>query len=146
VTPATRPSSEVEPALLASELRIAVGRLVRRLRAEQRFPVSQTSVLGRLEREGAQSCSDLAGAEGMRPQSMAQTVADLEADGLVGRRPDPGDRRRALVELTAAGQARLTAERQLRESWLAQAVSDLSEQERATLRDALELFRRLTQR
>jgi DNA-binding MarR family transcriptional regulator len=34
---------------------------------------------------------------------MTQTISDLEADGLIERRADPGDGRRALVELTPAG-------------------------------------------
>ena len=36
-----------------------------------------------LDREGAASVSELASGERVRPQSMAQTVADLEAEGLV---------------------------------------------------------------
>src|SRR5437588_11819409 len=113
--------ADSEPALLASDLRDVLGRLVRRLRAENRFPLSHGAVLGRLDREGAQSVSDLAVAERVRPQSMAQTVGDLEADGLVVRSPDPGDRRRALVELTDEGRAALEADRRRREGWLARA-------------------------
>ena len=37
-------------------------------------------------------------AERVRPQSMAQTIAELEADGLVDRTPDPNDRRQILIE------------------------------------------------
>lgn len=37
--------------------------------------------------------------ERVRPQWVAQTVSELEADGYVERRPDPHDRRRALVEI-----------------------------------------------
>src|SRR5947209_9152708 len=92
---------------VASDLRVVLGQLMRRLRAEHRFSITQGAVLGRLDREGPQSVSDLAVAERVRPQSMAQTVNDLEADGLVQRRPDPGDRRRALVSLTAAGRSAL---------------------------------------
>src|SRR5919199_3523274 len=103
--------TRTDPALVASELRIVLGQLVRRLRAEHRFPLSQGAVLGRLDRDGTQSVSDLAVAERVRPQSMAQTVGDLEADGLVARRPDPDDRRRALVELTASGRTALEADR-----------------------------------
>ncbi|MEY2516862.1 MAG: hypothetical protein QOJ89_4220, partial [bacterium] len=41
-------STPESPALLASELRETLGHLVRRLRAEHGFPLSQGSVLGRL--------------------------------------------------------------------------------------------------
>jgi DNA-binding MarR family transcriptional regulator len=129
---------------MASELRDVLGRLVRRLRAEHRFPLSQGAVLGRLDREGSQSVSDLAKSERMRPQSMAQTVSELEADGLVERRPDPDDRRRALVQLTRHGKTALEADRRAREGWLAQAIErDLSRSEQSILADAIELFRRL---
>jgi DNA-binding MarR family transcriptional regulator len=143
--PASVTPNKPETASLATELRVVLGRLVRRLRAEHPFPVSQATVLSRLDREGPQSCSDLAGAEDMRPQSMAQTVSDLESDGLVRRQPDPHDRRRALVELTDLGRARLLGERQLREGWLAQELSALSEREQAVLREALGLFKKLTE-
>src|SRR3954453_18298412 len=78
-----------DSALLASELRLIVGRLIRRMRAEGRFPLAQGAVLGRLDRCGAATVSALAAAERVRPQSMSQTVSELEADGLVSRRPDP---------------------------------------------------------
>ncbi|MEA2221123.1 MAG: hypothetical protein QOJ35_3749 [Solirubrobacteraceae bacterium] len=133
-----------DPALLASELRDVLGQLVRRLRAQHRFPLSQGTVLGRLDRQGATGVSDLAAAERVRPQSMAQTVADLEAAGMVTRRPDPGDGRRALVELTAHGRATLQADRRDREGWLASAIADdLDPAERAALHRAVELLRRL---
>src|SRR6201989_343826 len=108
----------VQSVPMAHELRETLGRLVRRLRAEGgQPPVGQMAVLGRLDREGPASTSDLAAAERMRPQSMAQTVRDLESAGLVSRRPDPGDARRMLVELTPAGLERLRATRAQRETW-----------------------------
>lgn len=136
--------TRTDPALLASELREVLGRLIRRLRAEHRFPLSHGAVLGGIDRRGPQSVSDLAKAEGMRPQSMAEIVSDLEADGLVERRPDPNDRRRALVQLTGQGRSALHADRRAREGWLAQAIErDLSKAEQSALRDAVELLRRL---
>src|SRR2546421_10245950 len=116
--------SRTDPALAASELRVVIGHLVRRLRQEHGFPLSHGAVLGRLDRGGPQSVSDLAAAERVRPQSMAQTVSDLEGDGLVERRPDPYDRRRALVELTAHGREVLADDRRRREGWLATAIAD----------------------
>src|SRR5215510_14979546 len=65
------PVHQAATAELARELRETVGRFVRRLRAEPGPPVAQMTVLGRLAREGAATVSDLAGAERMRPQSMA---------------------------------------------------------------------------
>ena len=89
---------------------------------------------------------DLAVAQRVRPQSMAQTVADLEADGLVSRRPDPGDRRRALVELTEHGLAVLREDRLHREGWLAQTIADdFSAEEQAVLQQAAGLLRRLAE-
>jgi DNA-binding MarR family transcriptional regulator len=138
--------ARTNPALVASDLRVVLGRLIRRLRAEHRFPLAHGAVLGRLDREGSQSVSDLAASERVRPQSMAQTVGDLEADGLVKRRPDPADRRRALVELTQEGSDTLEADRRHRDGWLAEAIAgDLSAEEQAVLRDAVELLRRLAE-
>jgi DNA-binding MarR family transcriptional regulator len=138
--------TEVDPAHVASELRVVLGQLMRRLRAEHRFPLSHGAVLGRLDREGAQSVSELATAERVRPQSMAQTVSDLEADRLVSRRPDPEDRRRALVELTAEGRATLQADRAQREGWLARAIADeLTASDVEALEAAVEILRRLAE-
>jgi DNA-binding MarR family transcriptional regulator len=128
---------------LAADLRVAVGQLVRRLRSENLFPLTQTWVLGRLDREGPASVSDLAQALRVRPQSMAQTVGDLEAEGMVDRNPDPDDRRRALVSLTAAGQARIDADRAAREGWLVKALEELPDSDRETIERSIELLSRL---
>jgi DNA-binding MarR family transcriptional regulator len=138
--------STTDPALTASELRVVIGQLTRRLRQEHGFPLAHGAVLGRLDRQGPQSVSDLAQVERVRPQSMAQTVGDLEADGLVSRRPDPDDRRRALVELTEQGRDALTAERRRRDGWLARAIAeDLDYEERELLARAIEVLGRLSE-
>jgi DNA-binding MarR family transcriptional regulator len=138
--------TKVDPALVASELRVVLGQLLRRLRAEHRLSISAAAVLGRLDRDGAQSISDLAVAERVRPQSMAQTVGELESDGLLTRRPDPRDRRRALVDLTEHGRTALEADRQRREGWLAKTIADdFSPEEQALLNRAVELLRRLAE-
>jgi DNA-binding MarR family transcriptional regulator len=129
---------------LAHELRETLGRLVRRLRREPGAPAPQLAVLGRLDREGPASVSDLAAAERMRPQSMAQTVHDLEAVGCVLRRPDPDDKRRQFVELTPAGVELLRTTRAQREGWLTDALErELTPAERAQLADAVTLLGRV---
>jgi DNA-binding MarR family transcriptional regulator len=130
----------------ASELRIVLGQLIRRLRAEHSFSLSQGVVLARLDREGPQTTSALATAERLRPQSMAQTVADLQASGLVTRTPDPIDRRQVLIALSDEGRRTLAADRRRRDGWLAQAMAEeLTPDEQETLIRAVPLLRRLTQ-
>jgi DNA-binding MarR family transcriptional regulator len=137
-------AAPVDVSPIASELRVVLGQLIRRLRAEHRFPLAHGSVLGRLDREGPLAISDLAAAERVRPQSMAQTVSELEAERLIDRRPDPADGRRALLELTDEGHRRLEDDRQHREGWLIRAITEgFSEPEQRALARAVPLLRRL---
>lgn len=140
------PRASAEIAGAAGELRLVLGQLVRRLRAEHAFPVTHATVLSRLDREGAQTTSALAALERVRPQSMAQTLAELESAGLVSRRPDPSDRRQVLLEVTEQGRERLQEERGRREGWLAAAIaSELTPEEQQTLLAAVPLLRRLSE-
>ena len=135
--------TQTDIAPLAADLRVVLGQLIRRLRTENLFPLNQAAVLGRLDRCGPQSVSDLAAAERVRPQSMAQTVGDLEADALVERKPDPDDRRRALVILTPAGKSRIEADRRAREGWLVKAFEEMPQDDLATIERSVEILRRL---
>jgi DNA-binding MarR family transcriptional regulator len=136
-----------DPEALASDLRVVIGQLVRRLRAERRdLPLAQVTVLGRLDRVGPCGVSDLAAGERVRPQSMASTVAALLAAGLVSRASDPGDRRRVLIALTPAGREALAVDRRRREGWLADAIrGDLSPKEQRALADAAVLLARIAE-
>ncbi|MBI0327513.1 MarR family winged helix-turn-helix transcriptional regulator [Burkholderia plantarii] len=138
-----------EPAALAGELRIALGKLVRRLREQARsgdFTPSQRSVLLRLERDGPATVSALARAESVRPQSMRATVAALEAQGAVVGTPDPADGRQTLMALADAFRERLQASRAAREDWLGRALdAQLSARERRELAAAVALLQRLAE-
>lgn len=138
-------ATAVDTTWLASELRIVLGQLKRRLREQHRFSLSQGAVLGRLDREGTRSIGDLALAEHVRPQSMTQIVSDLEAERLIERHPDPDDGRRTLVALTEQGLSALEADRRQRDGWLARAIAeDLTAHEQQVLSEALVLLRRLS--
>jgi DNA-binding MarR family transcriptional regulator len=129
---------------VASDLRVVLGRLLRRLRAKHRFPLMHGAVLGRLDRDGTSTVSALAAGEGVRPQSMAQTVAELEEAGRVARRRDPADGRRILVELTEEGRSVLAADRRERAGWLAEAIAErLTAEEQQILARAVPLLDRL---
>ena len=133
----------------ARDLRVVFSRLRRRLRDVAiggDLTPSQTAVLTRLWKEGASSASALAGAERVRPQSMATIVAALDQRGLIERAPDPEDGRRQVVSLTKAGRERAESDRQVREEWLARAMHErYSERERRIILDALSLLGRLTE-
>jgi DNA-binding MarR family transcriptional regulator len=140
-----RPTSHVVES--AQELRLVLGQLVRRLRAEYSFPLAHASVLSRLDRDGPQTTSALAAAERVRPQSMAQTLAELEVAALISRRPDPADKRQVLIELTKSGSERLAGERRKREDWLSEAIAaELTADEQRTLLAAVPLLGRLARR
>lgn len=133
-------------ARLAADLRLTLGRLVRRARAESTLlPVGQTAVLGRLDREGPMTTSDLAAAERVRPQSMARTVALLQEEGFIAGEPHPTDGRKTLLRIAPEGLETLVAQRQARESWMAEALStELTAADRRALRRSIALLDRLT--
>ena len=128
----------------AGELRLALGRLVRRVRAESSVPLGQLAVLGVLDREGPRTTSDLAAAQQVRHQSMARTVGQLVALGHVAQAPHPSDGRKTVLSVTAAGRARLEDERTRRVDWLARAIEEqLTPEELRVLRRATALLERL---
>jgi DNA-binding MarR family transcriptional regulator len=136
-------------ARVARDLRVMFSRLRRRIREvaqDADLTPSQESALTLVGKHGAATASALASAEGVRPQSMAATLAALDQHGLIRRSPDPEDGRRQLVTLTEAGRERIEDNRQVREEWLARAFEDrYTEQERRTILDALALMERLSE-
>src|SRR5256885_3079720 len=72
-----------------------------------------------LEAEGPRTQAELAAASGYEPPTITLSVRQLEAAGLVVRRPSPTDRRATIVELSGRGRALLprlkTAWRQVAE-------------------------------
>ena len=129
---------------LARELRVGLAQLVRRMRAEGRFPLGQAAVLQRLDADGESSIGALAAAERIRPQSMAQTVSELEAQGFVERRQDLEDRRRQIISITPAGTAVLEERRAHVDGWLAERITRVCDpSQRAALEAALPALRLL---
>jgi len=129
----------------ANALRRAIGDSTRAVRRSETTPEGQVETLGFLARDGAQSIAALARLRRVRHQSMRVTVADLEAQGLVERTPDPADARGVLVSLTAAGRATIDDLRLRRSARvLAAAERALTPEERATLAHAADAIVKLT--
>jgi DNA-binding MarR family transcriptional regulator len=75
------------------------------------------------------------------PRSATEVVDALEARGLVQRRPDPGDRRAILVEVTGPGASVLDAIRAARGTETMRIFGRLSETDRADLARILRQLR-----
>ncbi|WP_333775874.1 MarR family winged helix-turn-helix transcriptional regulator [Streptomyces sp. IBSBF 3136] len=145
----TKDTRDGDGLALAAALRLAMGRIVRRLRqahAVGDLTLSEVSVLARLAAAGPDSPGALAELERVRPQAMATTLAGLEQRGLVSRAPDTADGRRAIVSVTGAGRGVLEERRSESVDRLARALDEFSPEERAALRAAMPLLDRLADR
>jgi DNA-binding MarR family transcriptional regulator len=70
---------------------------------------AQLRALRMLRRHGVMRLSELSDRLRIAPRSATEVVDALEKRGLAGRRPDPGDRRATLVEVTDDGGSVLDA-------------------------------------
>lgn len=132
--------------MAVTELSLAIGQLLRRLRADTNpdgLTWSQTMVLARLDKAGPMTTADLARAEGVKPQSMGATLAELENEGLVSRQPHPTDGRQILFALTEAGIQARHRRSATKQKWLLEAMARLTPSERETLMSAVVLIKRL---
>ena len=132
---------------MAEDLRVLTGKLRRRLREEAHigdFTPSQIQVLSLLEREGPATVTALARMQGMRPQSMGETLSVLKAAGLVSGAPDPNDGRQTVLSLTPAFRKKVKASRAAREDWLFRTIQTrFSAAEQQQLAIGVDLLKRL---
>jgi DNA-binding MarR family transcriptional regulator len=135
---------------VAGALRVAVGLLVRKMRQplnEGELTMAESSALGRLERGGPATSSDLARLDRISPQSMGVTVAALLGRGLVERSRDPEDGRRIVLSLTEAGRRTVHDKRGARTEQIAAALRNgFSDDELGQLMAASALLERLAEK
>jgi len=98
-----------ETADLARDLRLAVGRVARRVRriylgGGEGLSFLELAVLNRLGTSGPTSPGALAGDEGVTSAAVAATLTRLESQQLVSRSRAAEDGRRVVVLITDAGQ------------------------------------------
>jgi DNA-binding MarR family transcriptional regulator len=133
---------------LASELRLSVMRLRRRL-ASERHPDNELSltamaVLGALFRHGDLSVGELASRERVQPPSMTRTVTCLVEGGYAEKLAHETDGRQVVVHLTESGRTTLLADRARRDAWLARQLNTLTAAERDVLRHAAPILEKLS--
>jgi DNA-binding MarR family transcriptional regulator len=131
------------------ELMKAMTRLRARLRTESAptdmsLTWSQLTTLGRIIQQGPTTTSALAKAEHVRRQSMAETVATLQAGGLIVSAPDPDDGRQTLITATRKGKSLARSIPAAREAWLNVVLeAHLGPDEQQLLLDAAAVMNRL---
>jgi DNA-binding MarR family transcriptional regulator len=119
-----------EPDRAADELGDAVLALLRSWRAlaHRAEAVGTPSTMAVLELvrllgESERRLSEIALLRGVDQSVVSRQISELQAKGLVCRRPDPVDRRASLVRLTPAGHELLDRTGELRRDWLRGALS-----------------------
>jgi DNA-binding MarR family transcriptional regulator len=137
----------------AQELRLAIGRVARRLRqlyATERDSAAnfiELGILVRLQREGPTSPSTLASGEGVTSQAIAGVVRELERRALVERTGDQADRRRVAVAITDAGRELLMSrEHAVVDAMMTALATEFTSAERYQLESAIPLLDRLAHR
>src|SRR3954447_15113670 len=148
MTAATKPRTvpRAGAAALAAELRIAVMRASRRLRAEKSdadLSDGQYSVLALLEREGPRTPRDIALHERVQPPSMTRTLTALLELGLVTRTEHPVDRRQVLIAVTETGATTVRETRRRRDAWLTRRLAALPADEREVLARATKILKEI---
>ena len=134
--------SEPDPQL-SSDLRLAVLRLNRRLRAQRtdaRVSLTHIAALSTLQVLGPMTPGALAAKERVQPPSMTRIIAVLENLGFIGRAPHPTDGRQVIVSVLGPGADYLQAEVNAREAWLDSRISELNVEQRGTLRAAADII------
>src|SRR3954471_7097499 len=106
----------IETSALTDALESSVTRLGHVLLREAGHGLSRTaaSSLHRLATAGPQRITELADWESVAQPTMTTLVGRLEAQGLVRRGPDPGDRRAVLVAVTTRGEETVQLRRRAR--------------------------------
>ncbi len=126
------------------ELRSALARIVRRLRAEKadnQLGETQSSALMLLSREGPRTLGQLSEHARVTPPSMNEAVNSLSAAGYVVRDKDPGDLRKVLIVATPAGLAWAGETSRRRHEWLGRQIDRVPPAEQKILVRAARILR-----
>ena len=132
---------------LAGNLRIALMRMVRRLKRETdgEHSVSVIAALGSLNSRGPLTLSEWAEAEGVSRPSMTVLAGNLLSQKLIAKKPDPSDGRLVRVHITHAGKRVLEQSRTRRNAYLAKRLGALTSDELRILDEAATILLRLVE-
>jgi DNA-binding MarR family transcriptional regulator len=136
-----------ETAGLVVDLRVAVGKLARRMREQtpgNDLTHSQSAVIALLDSNGPSTSTELARARGITPQSMGTIVNALLEDGYIVKTPDPRDGRKTLLSLSESTVQQVATGRLAKEDFLSNLIdTNFDDADRKQLREAITLLRRI---
>lgn len=136
-------SSSATPHAVADRLHSASIHLLRMARREDvltGLTPARLSALSVLVFGGARTIGELAAAEQVRSPTMSRLVAEMEADGLVHRRPSSADRRAVVITATSKGRRLLHEGRARRVATLAARLERLDARSLTVLERAAALM------
>ena len=127
---------------LATDLRIVVTRLIKKLRNSsttgEKLSLTERSTLALLDQHKELSPSDIASMEKITTQSMSQILNHLLELGYINRKISKTDKRKAIITLSMAGKDTLYKVRNERDEWLNKALnSTCAAKDQEILRRAL---------
>jgi DNA-binding MarR family transcriptional regulator len=132
---------------LVVDLRVAIAKLSRRLRAQtpgNDLTRSQSTVISLLDADGPATGTELARAQGITPQSMGTIVAALLDSGYITKSPDPRDGRKTVLSLSESTIDQLATGRLAKEDFLVGLIDNsFDSADRRRLADAIALLQRL---
>jgi len=117
-----------------------MGRLIDAELSEVGLSLSRTKLLCELRNNGPLNQSALAVTFGLAPRTVTELVDTLERDGLVERRPDPGDRRARHVHLTPAGEQARARGMAIKKQLTDRVLGALSDEQRTSLSSTMHLI------
>lgn len=129
--------------VLSDSLRVVLKQLVREIRREssdtdQGLAPMQAMLLAVIQEQPGIGVAELARQENVRGATMSGHIKALERAGMVERSaPDPQDRRRSGLQLSARGEQAIDALRDRRRDWLARRINRLSPQQMQALAAAI---------
>jgi DNA-binding MarR family transcriptional regulator len=134
--PAARSAPDLlraQPSWLINQVALHASRLVNEGLAAVGTRRYHYSLLAALDEVGSASQADLSRRTTIDRSDMVAAVNELADQGYVVRSPDPADRRRNVITLTASGRRRLGELSRLLADVQAQLLAPLSAKERSTL-------------
>ena len=133
---------------LASNLRIAISRLVKVIRNEVKhdalLSLTERSTLSLIDQQPKMLPSELAAKEKVTSQSMSQIINKLSLNGFIKKTTSVTDKRKVIITITAKGKKFIELKRTKSQEWLAKSILEkTSQKEKEIVVSAIKVLNKL---